>query len=130
MPTIEHHIPVHIDATEAWERVADLAAVNQLISFLGEVTVDGDRRSCSLGDLGTLDELILSVDHERRRVAYSIQSSPVPMTHHSASMTVDTSLDGSTQLVWTTDYAPVEITPQLRRLLDDGAASMTAAFAR
>jgi hypothetical protein len=44
--------------------------------------VNGDCRTCSLGDQGNLDELIVSVGDERRRIAYSIRESPFGFEHH------------------------------------------------
>lgn len=71
---------------KVWSAIADVGAPNKLITFLGETTLEGDRRSCSLGDMGKLEELIVSVDDENRRVVYSIRESPFNFTHHSASM--------------------------------------------
>ena len=88
MATIYREVDLDTDAEEAWRQLADVGAVDKLIDYLGPVTVDGDRRSCSLGDQGELNELIVTVDHDRRRLAYSIRESPLNFTHHSASWQV------------------------------------------
>lgn len=100
------------------------------MTFLGEVTLDGDRRTCSLGDLGVLDERILSVDAERRRVAYTIQTSPLGFEHHSASMSVHTDADGRTTITWITDFAPGSLAGHVEPLIDQGVASITGALSR
>ena len=82
MASIVREFTVATPAADVWAAVADVGAVNQLIDYLGEVTVDGDVRSCRLGDAGTLEELIVSVDHDVRRLAYAIQSSPTSFTSH------------------------------------------------
>jgi uncharacterized protein YndB with AHSA1/START domain len=71
---------------KVWAAISDRGAPNKLITFLGEVTLVGDRRTCELGDMGKLEELIVTVDEENRRVVYSIRESPYNMIHHSASM--------------------------------------------
>lgn len=126
------HRLFHVDAPpeEAWDRIADVGAVNQLLDFLGEVVVDGDRRTCSLGDLGALDERILSIDPDHQRVAYTIVDAPMSFTHHSAAMSVDTDDDGRTQVRWVTDYSPAELTPQVEGLIDQGVASIIKALSR
>jgi carbon monoxide dehydrogenase subunit G len=125
VPTIFRQFPVAAPADEAWRRLADVGAINQLMTFLGEVTLDGDRRTCSLGELGVLDERILSVDAEQRRVAYAIQASPLGFEHHSASMSVHTDTDGRTTITWITDYAPASLAPHVEPLIDQGVASIT-----
>lgn len=128
MNSIVRTIPVAVPAEEAWLRLADVGAVNQLLTFLGEVTVDGDSRTCALGDLGTLEETILSVDEANRRVAYTIVSAPLPFTHHSAAFQLQSDAAGGTVLWWTTDFLPAELYPQVEALVDQGVQSLTAAL--
>jgi len=130
MPTLHREFTVDADLDTTWARLADLQGINTLLTFLGEVTCDGNTRSCVLTGLGRLDELILSVDSDRRRVAYAIQSSPLRMQHHSASMAVDTTAHGTTRFTWITDFAPAEVTPHVESLVDQGVTSITAALAR
>jgi hypothetical protein len=79
---------------------------NKLITFLGETTLEGDRRSCSVGDMGKLEELIVSVDDENRCVVHSIRESQFNFTHHSASMQAITNGEGRTRFLWVTDLKP------------------------
>jgi hypothetical protein len=130
MPSIHRSFTVAVGPDEAWRRIADVGAVAQLLDFLGEVTLDGDRRTCSLGEMGALDERILDIDHEHRRVAYTIVDAPMPFTHHSAGMSVDVAPDGATRVRWITDFSPAELQPQVEGLIDQGVASMTTALAR
>jgi hypothetical protein len=67
MATIHREFEIDTTPDEAWAALRDVGRINQLITFLGPVTVEGDRRTCELGGQGTLDELIVSVDDERRR---------------------------------------------------------------
>jgi carbon monoxide dehydrogenase subunit G len=128
--SIVRTIPVAIPADDAWRRLADVGNIDQLLSFLGDVTVDGDRRHCSLGDMGDLDEIILGVDHDNRRVAYTIVSAPLPFEHHSAAMQVQPDGHGGTVLSWTTDFLPAALAPQVEALVDEGVRSLTEKLGR
>lgn len=130
MSSIVRTVPVTIPAEEAWRRLADVGAVNQLLTFLGDVTVEGDSRRCSLGDMGALDEVILSVDDTNRRVAYTIVSAPLPFEHHSSAMQLLPDGTGGTVLSWTTDFLPASIAPQVEGLIDQGVRSLTDTLGR
>lgn len=130
MPSVIRTVPVTIPTDDAWRRLADVGAVNTLVTFLGDVTVEGDRRSCSLGDLGALDEVILSIDEPSRRVAYTIVSAPMAFEHHSAAMQLLPDGEGGTVLSWTTDFLPASLEPQVAGLIDQGVQSLTATLGR
>ncbi len=124
MATIHREFPIAADAERAWAALRDVGAVNQLITFLGEVTVDGDRRTCEMGGHGTLDELIVSIDDERRRLAYTIQASPFDFTHHHASMQVVENGGTGATFVWTTDVKPDAVVPALSDAIDGAIDSL------
>lgn len=118
MATIHRQFDVPASPPQAWAALRDVGRVDELITFLGKVTVEGDRRMCSLGDQGTLEELILSVDDDRRRLAYAIVRSPFGFVHHSASMQVQAGSGSGSVLVWTTDVYPNEVVPALSEAID------------
>lgn len=97
---------------EAWAKIADVGAVNQIFPFLGEVTLEGDSRTCDLGD-GTLEELIVTVDADRRRLVYAIVGGPLPFTQHSATMQVVPTEGGGCLLEWDHDFKPDSVEPML-----------------
>lgn len=123
MATITRKIPITTGVEQAWETIADPARVNELLTFLGPVTVAGNQRSCSLGDQGTLEELLVSTDTDQRRIAYSIVSSPFGFVHHHASMQVIHDPSGAT-FVWTTDFLPDELRPAIEPVIDLGVWSI------
>ena len=129
MASIVREFTVATPAADVWAAVADVGAVNQLIDYLGEVTVDGDVRSCRLGDAGTLEELIVSVDHDVRRLAYAIQSSPFGFGHHHASMQVTAVDRGTSRLTWITDIAPDPLVEVVTEPIDAAVASIQRHFA-
>lgn len=124
MATLTREFVLDVPPDAVWRRISDVGAINQLVDFIGEVTVEGDRRTCALGDQGTLDELIVSIDPDRRRLVYSIQQSPFEFAHHSASMQAVADGDGSTRFVWTTDFKPESVAPAVEQAIDMAVESI------
>jgi len=129
MATIIREFVVNASVDQVWTGVADVGAVNRLIDFVGEVTLDGERRICRLGDAGTLEELIVTIDDERRRLAYSIKESPFGFTHHHASMQVDEHPAGGSRFVWITDVAPDSLAGAAVAPVDAAVESIKRHFA-
>ena len=129
MATITRELLIDASPDAVWERMSDVGALNQLIDFVGDVTLDSDRRYCDLGGEGELDELIGSVDPDRKRFVYSIRKSPFGFEHHSASWQAFADDDGGTRLVWVTDFKPDAAAPALEHVIYQGAASIERALA-
>ena len=123
MATITRQIPLAADADQAWATIADPARVNELLTFLGPVTVGDGQRTCSLGEQGNLHELLVTNDPARRRIAYSITSSPFGFSHHHASMEIVDTPDGTT-FVWTNDWLPDDLHQAVEPIIDAGVASI------
>lgn len=114
MASMYREFEVDAPVEKVWAAIADVGSPNKLITFLGEVTLEGDRRTCELGDMGKLEELIVTVDEEHRRVVYSIRESPYNMIHHSASMQALPNGNGGSKFVWVIDLYPDDVAdPQL-----------------
>jgi carbon monoxide dehydrogenase subunit G len=129
VPTIYRETRINAPVDDVWSALEDVGAINRLIDFLGEVTVDGDQRTCELGDQGLLKELMVSIDPELRRVAYTIEESPFGFRHHHASMQAVPDGDG-TRFVWWTDFQPAENAGPLAEAIDGSLASIERSFAR
>jgi carbon monoxide dehydrogenase subunit G len=111
---------------KVWEVLRDPGRANELITFLGEVTVDGNTRTCALGD-DVLEELIVDIDDATRRFVYSIRRGPLEFAHHSASMQAIPEGEG-TRFVWVTDFLPDEAAPAVDEVLTAALGSIEAAF--
>jgi carbon monoxide dehydrogenase subunit G len=122
MATVHRTVELSAAPEEAWAKIADVGGINQILPFLGEVTLEGDRRTCSLGG-ATLEELILSIDPDRRRLAYAIVGGPFGFTQHSASMQIITSADGCV-LGWNHDFKPDDRADMLAEALAGAVAAL------
>ena len=128
MATVHLEIPIDSTVDAAWKKLADLGGVHQMLSVLSSASIDGDKRVCELEGGGTLEELIVSVDDDLRRVAYSITESPFGFEFHAASMTVLADGDTAT-FVWTTDLKPDEAADQFGGLIESETDNIKAFFA-
>lgn len=127
MATIVRDFPVDAPADVVWKEFADVGGVNRLIDYLGEVTVNGNVRTCSMGEAGELEELIVSIDDERRRLAYSVQQSPFGLQHHHASVQILDEGSGS-RCIWTTDLLPDHMAGMIVEPVDAAVASIQRFF--
>jgi hypothetical protein len=69
-------------------------------------------------------ELIVDVDHGRRRIAYTAVDGPLGSTHHNASFEALAEPGGGTLLVWVTDLLPDEVAPAVEGMMDQGVAAI------
>jgi carbon monoxide dehydrogenase subunit G len=74
----------------------------------------------------TVDERIISIDDDVRRLAYSATGGR--SEHHHATVEVLPDGDGS-RIVWTTDVAPDEVGPAVRGMVEAGAQAIAATLA-
>jgi hypothetical protein len=109
-------------ADEVWDAVADIGAVHRrlLPGRVTDVRVDGDTRVLTMPDGWRVSELILSVDHSLRRMAYSVVGGQrLPVNHHHAAFEVVPHGDGS-RLVWVTDLLPHDQASAVRARVERG----------
>lgn len=127
MATIHREIPIDTTVEKAWDKLSDVGGVAPMLSILSDANVEGDKRVCGLAGGGQLDELILSVDPELRRVAYAIVDSPFGLEFHAASMRVVADGDAAT-FVWTTDLKPDEAAEQISVLIESETPNIKSFF--
>jgi uncharacterized protein YndB with AHSA1/START domain len=99
---------VSVPAERVWDAIADVGAVHRRL-LPGRVTdarIEGDTRILTMPDGSHIRELIISVDHANRRVAYAVvDGQRLPLAYHHAAFQVIDEGDHS-RLVWLTDVLP------------------------
>ena len=119
MATIYKEAKVNASVDQLWKAISDVGNIDKLLGFLESAEMDGNVRTCAIEGGGVLSELIISIDEERRRVAYTITESPFGFEHHSASMRAVA--DGETSVfIWETDVMPDAMLEALEPVLDGG----------
>ncbi|MDX2019039.1 MAG: SRPBCC family protein [Deltaproteobacteria bacterium] len=106
MATIYLETSVNLPADQLWQKVADVGGISNLLDIIMESSCEGDTRTCVTADGGKLKETILGIDHQNRRVAYTITESPFGLQFHAASMQVLDQGNGKSSLRWITDIKP------------------------
>jgi hypothetical protein len=133
MASIRKVIPVGAGPQEAWEALADFAAVHERVAagFVTGVRLDGGDRIVTFANGAEAQERLVSADGDARRLVYTVVRSSLGFTHHQASVEV---VDGESggegcRLVWLTDALPDEVAPIVDGLMDAGAAAIARTLA-
>ncbi|MFW6695339.1 SRPBCC family protein [Streptomyces sp. MAR4 CNX-425] len=131
MASIIREFAVDADEETAWAALVDVGAVNKLITFLGPVTLDGDVRTVDMGEYGTIEELIVSVDDEPRRMSYSVRKSPWNFVHHHSVMEILPPEEGAvgSRVRWLVDLKPDSLAEEIATGMDGAVESMKQSLA-
>src|SRR4051812_26800137 len=122
MASIIKDILIDAPADAVWDAVADFGAVHTRFApgFVTNVELVEGARMVTFGDGMVAKELFLGVDHEKRRLAYSVQSER--LAHHSASFQVVDEGAGKCRLIWIADVLPDAMGPYLSERMEAGIA--------
>lgn len=107
MATLHKDIFIAASPEHVWDAVRDIGALHtRLVPGFVENTLvedDGEARIVTFANGLVLREAILSIDNERRRIAWTAEGGST--THYNAVLTVEPSDIGS-HVLWTTDFLP------------------------
>lgn len=120
---IRHEFTVNAPPDVVWDAIRDVGSVHTRLArgFVTHCALDGDVRTVTFAHGLTVDERIISIDDDDRRLAYSATGGRADH-HHS---TVEVSPDGSgSRIVWTTDVAPDEVGPAIRAMVEAGSRAI------
>ncbi|HSS10612.1 MAG TPA: SRPBCC family protein [Acidimicrobiales bacterium] len=65
-------------------------------------------------------EVLIGIDDEARRLAYSVVDGPSAFTHHNASVQALPQGTDRTRLVWIADFLPDELSTRTTQLMEHG----------
>ena len=123
MASIIREISVARQADDVWRAIRDVGNAHRLFAgVLTDCKLDGSVRTVTFANGMVVNETILDIDDERRRVAYTAVGGRA--THHNASLQVFAAGDGQSRVVWTTDFLPNEIQPAIAGLVEAGSNAM------
>jgi hypothetical protein len=124
MASITEQVSVSIDADRAWRALRDVGRAHELFApVLVKGSIDGGVRTVTFANGMVLDERILDVDDERRRVAYAVLNGPGMEFHH-ASMQILDAGPGRCQFVWITDVHPAAVVASITPLITQGTQAL------
>jgi hypothetical protein len=125
MASIIKEILIDADADEAWAALRDFGGVHQRLvpGFVVACTLDGpETRVVTFFNGAVARELLVGIDDDARRLAYTVIEGPLDSTHHNASAQVVPTDDDRIRFVWTTDVLPDAVTAMVSELMDRGIA--------
>jgi hypothetical protein len=126
MATVCVEAVVDVPAQQVWDAIADVGAVHRrlLPGRVVETRIEGDIRILTMPDGAQIRELILAIDHDLRRMAYTVTDGQrLPLTYHHAAFQVFDSGDQS-QVVWLTDVLPHALAGAVRARVERGIVEM------
>ena len=125
------HREIHIEARpEAiWDAARDVGALHTRLvpGFVVDTQLEGNARIVTFGNGMVVRELIISVDDQRRRLAWTAIGGRT--THYNAVLEVLADRSG-TRVVWTTDLLPDEMAEPVATMQENGLAAMKETFER
>ena len=125
MATIRRTISIDRPAPEVWDALADAGAVHERLAqgFVTDTHLDGDLRTVTFEGGVVAQELLVSIEPDQRRLAYSVIESPLGMRHHHGTFQVVETGAGC-ELEWVADLSPDSAAPTIEAMMDLGCAAM------
>jgi carbon monoxide dehydrogenase subunit G len=126
MASIKKEISIQASPEHVWEAIRDVNAVHRRLApgFVLDVRRDGDVRVVTFANGAVARELIVDVDDNARRLAYSVVESPLQMTHHHATMEVLRDGADTTRIVWIADVWPNAAVERVGPMMEQGSQVM------
>jgi carbon monoxide dehydrogenase subunit G len=117
MASIHREILIDVPPAAAWDALRDLGALHTRLvpGFVVDTKLEPGARIVTFGNGVVARELIVDVDEQARRVAWS--SVGGVMTHHNASAQVFADGNG-TRFVWIADLLPDTVAPTIAGMID------------
>lgn len=117
---------LNVPAETAWDAIADVGALHTRLvpGFVVDTRLEEDARIVTFGNGMVAREVLVDIDHDRRRFAYSVRAER--FEHHSACNEVFDEGDGRSRFVWTADVLPHELRPMVEAMMQQGADVLKA----
>jgi carbon monoxide dehydrogenase subunit G len=127
MATLHKGIFIGAPPERIWDAARDIGALHTRLvpGFVRDTRVEGETRVVTFANGLVVREAIISVDDERRRMAWTAEGGTT--THYNAVLQVFPEGAGS-RVVWTSDLLPNEQAEAVAAMQDLGLAAMKKAF--
>jgi hypothetical protein len=124
MATIYKDAVIARNAGFVWDAVRDVGAIHRRLvpGFVVDCKLEGDSRFITFANGMAVREVIVAVDDETRRHAWSARGEP--LTHHNASVQVFAAGDDKCRVVWIADVMPHEVADTVGEMMSQGLTAM------
>nr|HET7860410.1 SRPBCC family protein [Caldimonas sp.] len=129
MASVHREIVVERPLADVWDALADVGALHTRLvrGFVTDCRLEPGARVVTFANGLVARELIVSVDGERRRVAWSVVGGR--LSHHNASAQAFAEGDGACRIVWIADFLPDEHAPAIAAMVEQGLQAMRRTLA-
>jgi len=126
---VHREVVVERPVAEVWDALADVGALHTRLvrGFVTDCRLEPGARVVTFANGLVARELIVSVDPERRRVAWSVVGGR--LSHHNASAQAFADGDGACRIVWIADFLPDEHAPAIAGMIEQGLQAMQRTLA-
>jgi carbon monoxide dehydrogenase subunit G len=130
MATIRRTFTVDADSPSVWDVYRDIGALHTRLvpGFVTDTVLEDGARMVTFANGMTVRERIVSVDEERRRLAYSATGGRT--AHHNASVQVFDEGGGKCRVEWITDLLPNDMAAAIEGMMDQAVGIMQRTLAR
>jgi carbon monoxide dehydrogenase subunit G len=124
MASIRREATIDAAPEAVWSALRDVGALHTRLAtgFVTDVRMEGNVRTVTFGNGMVVDEIIIDVDDESRRVVWSARGGR--LTHHNASAQVFAEGPKRTRFVWIADLLPNEAAPTIASMIEQGLAAV------
>lgn len=124
MASIRKEIFVDADPSCVWAAIRDVGAIHTRLArgFVTDVELDGDMRLVTFANGTVVREVIVDIDDQARRLAYSAIGERA--LHHNASFQVFAHGERRSRIVWITDVLPHDLAGPVGLMVDGGAVAI------
>jgi len=129
MATLRKEIHIEARPEVIWDAARDVGALHTRLvpGFVVDTQLEGNARIVTFGNGMVVRELIISVDDQRRRLAWTAIGGRT--THYNAVLEVLAERSG-TRVVWTMDLLPDEMAEPVAAMQENGLAAMKETLER
>lgn len=126
MASIHREIEISVPAPLAWAALRDVGALHTRLvpGFVVDTRLEPGARVVTFGSGRVVRELIVGVDEEQRRVAWSVKEEP--FHHHNASAQVFDVAPDRCRFVWVADVLPDALGGFVTGLIEQGLGVIRA----
>jgi hypothetical protein len=124
MATIRKEIRTRAHPDAAWDAMRDIGALHErlVVGFVVDTRLDGNARIVTFANGMQAREVIVGIDENARRLAYSVVGGS--FTHHNASAEIVPDGERGSRVIWTADLLPDEIAGNIEAMMEQGAQAM------
>jgi Polyketide cyclase / dehydrase and lipid transport len=122
MASIRTETLIDVPLAQAWAALRDWGALHERLApgFITDTQLDGEDRIVTFFDGVVVREVLVDLDDDSHRLAWTIVDGPY--THHNGSAHVFADGDRQTRFIWTTDLLPNELAAGTAERMERGVA--------